>query len=62
LAAQYVTVANVVALMIAVLPQKGQRHLSANGSADEGAIAMGLRDASLVALLLLRNGVFPSFG
>ena len=36
LAAQYVTVANVVARMIAVLPQKGQRHLGANGSADEG--------------------------
>jgi len=30
------TVANVVILMIAVLPQTGQRHLSANGAADEG--------------------------
>jgi hypothetical protein len=29
-------VANVVTLMIAVLPQTGQRHRSANGAADEG--------------------------
>jgi hypothetical protein len=28
-------VANVVTLMIALLPQKGQRHQSANGVADE---------------------------